>query len=504
MIEKFKSTNINFNHLSNQSIFKLNALKIPSIMKLRNILCLAFLFTLLQASFSHPWKPTHYVIIDTDGGIDDIKAISMLLASPDVRVLAIIASGGTLDPGNTYIKIRTLLDSFHHEGLPLAINYNSPGENFAVPLSMIWGDESSIRIPPANNYIESVKSVIAGETSPIKMISLGSLNSANNLVKEGINFEYIVWSIKSMDPVSGMNYTIDRESADNLLKGNIPLKGVGYTGGVELYNGELAGRIKLINTRYAGILSVILENGSQASDHPFIRYGNDDLVPLFLHYPSLFIQASSNGNNSFFLPPEPGMLSEAIVRILKGETVNTNQVVKSFTSDSSYYMPDIQPYVKEIIDTHGIEEWSSGVLANELHRHLGVFAIVGVKMGIRAREYFHIGVDEMKLVSEAGSTPPLSCMNDGLQVSTGGTPGHGLLTVNNGNPSPSVDFHYKDRILRISLKPEIASMLSGELKEINYVYGLDSNIYWELVRQRSILYWKNLSRYDIFDITEIK
>jgi inosine-uridine nucleoside N-ribohydrolase len=32
------------------------------------------------------------VIIDTDGGIDDIRAITMLLASPDVRVLAITVS----------------------------------------------------------------------------------------------------------------------------------------------------------------------------------------------------------------------------------------------------------------------------------------------------------------------------------------------------------------------------------------------------------------------------
>jgi len=46
--------------------------------------------------YSHPWKPGHYVIIDTDGGIDDIRAITMLLASPDVRVLAITISPGAL------------------------------------------------------------------------------------------------------------------------------------------------------------------------------------------------------------------------------------------------------------------------------------------------------------------------------------------------------------------------------------------------------------------------
>ena len=43
---------------------------------------------------AHPWKPAHYVIIDTDGGIDDMRAISIMLASPDIRVMGIIASGG--------------------------------------------------------------------------------------------------------------------------------------------------------------------------------------------------------------------------------------------------------------------------------------------------------------------------------------------------------------------------------------------------------------------------
>jgi pyrimidine-specific ribonucleoside hydrolase len=121
-------------------------------------------------------------------------------------------------------------------------------------------------------------------------------------------------------------------------------------------------------------------------------------------------------------------------------------------------------------------------------------------MGIRAREYFNTGVDEFMVTSMAGSMPPLSCMNDGLQVSTGATPGHGLLTVKDGAPAPSAEFTYMNRRIRLTLKPEIASLVSNELKEINFVYGLDSDIYWELVRKNSIKYWKNLDRHDIFNI----
>jgi pyrimidine-specific ribonucleoside hydrolase len=187
--------------------------------------------------------------------------------------------------------------------------------------------------------------------------------------------------------------------------------------------------------------------------------------------------------------------------MLKGETVPRNQVIKDLPLDPSFYFDDIKPFVTEIVNKYGIDEWTSGVLANELHRHLGVFAIIGVKMGIRAREYFDTGVDEFTVTSFAGSEPPLSCMNDGLQVSTGATPGHGLLTVRNDTVlSASAVFTYLNRRIRLTLKPEIASKISSELKEINFVYGLDSNIYWELVRKNTIKYWKDLDRHEIFNI----
>jgi len=92
-------------------------------------------------------------------------------------------------------------------------------------------------------------------------------------------------------------------------------------------------------------------------------------------------------------------------------------------------------------------------------------------------------------------------MNDGLQVSTGATPGHGLLTVRNDTIlSPSVEFTYLNRKIRLTLKPEIANKITSELKEINFIYGLDSNIYWELVRKNTIKYWRDLDRHEIFEI----
>jgi hypothetical protein len=75
--------------------------------------------------------------------------------------------------------------------------------------------------------------------------------------------------------------------------------------------------------------------------------------------------------------------------------------------------------------------------------------------------------------------------------------------VLNDSPVPSAEFTYMNHKIRLTLKPEIASLISKELQEINFVYGLDSDIYWELVRKNSIKYWLNLDRHDIFMIEKL-
>ena len=122
-------------------------------------------------------------------------------------------------------------------------------------------------------------------------------------------------------------------------------------------------------------------------------------------------------------------------------------------------------------------------------------------MGIRAREYFGTGVDEMNVASYAGLTPPFSCMNDGLQVSTGATLGHGLISVISDTLRlPQADFNYMNRKIRLSLKPEIRTKVESEIRELSKIYGLDSNIYWELVRKAAIRYWADFDRNEIFTI----
>jgi pyrimidine-specific ribonucleoside hydrolase len=466
--------------------------------------------TLTLTLSSHPWKPSHYVIIDTDGGIDDMRAITMLLASPDVRVLAITVSPGALSAEHAYKKVKSLLNSFYHEGIPVGINRtgkNKP-EEFPFALQTVWGDESGIDPARAPDHIDVITDIISVEKTKISFICLGSMSTAWNALRTIHDFKTqvkdFIWSADGAEDKKGFNYNIDNESSAKMLKQEIPVKIVRKFALTDpgFYNDDLIRSIITINTPYAKKISDFFRSGT-AKTHEFIYEGTDDMVPVFLHYPDLFLNKVI-GNVSECTPSDEPGIKTALLRILRGETVAGNQVIKNLPVDPSFYFDDINPSVNEIIDRYGINEWTAGVLANELHRHLGVFAIIGVKMGIRAREYFDTGVDEFRATSYAGSTPPLSCMNDGIQVSTGATPGHGLLTVRNDTVlQPMVDFTYLNRTIRLTLKPELAEKISSELKEINFIYGLDSNIYWELVRKNTIKYWLDLDRHEIFIIEEL-
>ncbi len=476
--------------------------------KMKRILFILVCISINLTLFSHPWKPGHYVIIDTDGGIDDMKAITMLLASPDVRVLAITVSPGALNTGFAYKKIRSLLNSFYHEGIPVGINRISDfkSSDFQVALNTSWGDENGLdekNAPEANNLISEMLST---ESTKVSFICLGGLSTVSEAIKTLPVFKQqvkeIIWSSDGPENSAGFNYNIDKSSATRVLKGDIPVRIVKGTGDEVFYNDSLLNEISAIPTIYAKKISGYF-NSDIARNHPYSKKGKDEMTVLYLHYPELFTTLLSKKNN-VSTPRNIDSLRTKSVQILAGMTVAKNQVIKDFPVDPSFYFADIEPFVTDIIDRYGIDEWVSGVISSELHRHLGAFTIIGVKMGIRAREYFNTGVDEFSLISYAGSSTPLSCINDGLQVSTGATPGHGLLTVDNDPPtSPSAEFTYMNRKIKLTLKPELAEKISSELKQINFVYGLDSNIYWELVRKNSIKYWLDLDRHDIFTIEEI-
>lgn len=172
-------------------------------------------------------------------------------------------------------------------------------------------------------------------------------------------------------------------------------------------------------------------------------------------------------------------------------------VFSIFPESQELFSPEIN--VKEIISRHGHAEWRAGVLTNELHGHLGIYAVIGVKMGVRATELLRTGIDDIKVTSYAGTRPPVSCINDGLQVSTGGTIGHGLFFISEEKEiHPAATFSFRGNIVSLTLSPTCSAQIKYDVTEGIRRYGLHTEGYWNYIRQLAIHYWEEFDRKEIF------
>jgi len=94
-------------------------------------------------------------------------------------------------------------------------------------------------------------------------------------------------------------------------------------------------------------------------------------------------------------------------------------------------------------------------LGIRLHGHLGPFMVAGLRMGrLALRLLGHPGYHGIQAVVETGTTPPISCMIDGIQMATGCTTGKGNLVVRDGG-EPRATFVAGGKTLRVQLKPQL-------------------------------------------------
>ena len=172
--------------------------------------------------------------------------------------------------------------------------------------------------------------------------------------------------------------------------------------------------------------------------------------------------------------------------------------LKEYPRDPSLFNEIVRPYVDSIIDIHGFEEWKAVLLTNELHRHLGMWSIVGAKMGIRAREVLRAPFDQIDVISFCGYDPPFSCMNDGIQVSTGASLGRATIS-NTHLGQPEAIFIYKGKRLLLKVKPQVKAEIGKVIKGLSEKYGFRSPKYFKELDKISVKYWLEWDRMKIFD-----
>lgn len=465
-------------------------------------------------TIAHSGKPDFHVIIDTDGALDDMRSISMFLAENDIRVLAITCSQGNLLPGSVYEKVNTLLSVYHHEGIPVGI-----GDKLNIELpkwapfaqNIAWGNsvshkDSDIREDAAkllNRTIENYR-------EKVTLIALGSLKTYADWIR--INpqmadkIERIIW-YNSHKVDEGFNYSLSPESFEFIKQTGIPLEIISNQSNPLIVNEKYLASIQGTTSVYGKQIALVHTQSEvkEKINEEHLKLW-DDLIPVYITANILF-ETNTNDNIKYIslnksLPES--LIFETIARLLESATATNNRVFINFPVDSVLYKPEYAKMMNSTIENYGLIEWKAISMTNEIHGHTGIYSIIGAKMGIRAMEYFNVGVNNLTVTTFAGRKPPLSCFNDGIQISSGATIGQGLITVSDSISNiPSATVNFNSQQISISLKPEIAEKMQRDIKHGIEEFGLLTDAYWLYIEKLAINYWTGFNRHDIFIIEEI-
>jgi pyrimidine-specific ribonucleoside hydrolase len=471
---------------------------------------------LLQPAMAH-YKARYHVIVDTDGGIDDFRAICMMLSSPEIEIIAITTVDGILPAEETAQRIRSLLKHFRHEGIPVGIGKSVPGrtetgssgssDKTSMAMSIQWvkgkAAASSASFPDASTLILENMEL---EDMPVDIIALGPLTNLASVLKEdpGIpdQVRMLYWYNDARDK-DDFNLAGDPASAGMMLESGFKLTRISAAGQrLENLNPFLEG-LDTISSRYAKAVRELYSDPAPGFlDHFMAKHLADDCVPLYLLYPEHFVADTTDQQplRCLAYAREDSDLSPLLLAILHSDQEDTNILFSKFPVDPGLFQEDVAPIVPALIEAHGLKEWRIVTVTNEFHEHLGIYSILGAKMGLRAREYFHVGIDELEIISYAGSSPPLSCLNDGLQTSTGATLGHGTIALGDGPVFPKARFIFKNRAIELEVRKDIREKIKADVGYGVQSYGLGSPEYWTYIRKLALGYWLELDRFEIFDI----
>jgi pyrimidine-specific ribonucleoside hydrolase len=479
----------------------------PDIL-LKALIFQAILFSTVVGALAQPIPTitTCSVVIETDCAVDDLRAITMLLSIPDITVNALVATDGTIPPSEGVIKLNALLDTWFMKPIPVIegrelSGINPPWREFNRNVK--WGNSKI-------NKSESQKSlaqILQDSPDKVVFICLGPLSDVADLVKNyKTKIERIIWYNESVNPLKGFNYSCDAASALSMLHSGIRMDVISGLGNREAIFGNAMlsacnGQDNAVSNAFKSVF-IQPEANKRLNENHFGLW--DDMVAVYLLNPELFDMNIIQKNVKIRYNTGYNLkgIEMAIEDIIKGRYKVQDQIVfNSFPSEQGQFRYDIREIMDTVIRLYGPEEWKANVMTDEFHGHLGVFSIVGAKMGIKARELFGVGPDMLSVVSDAGSKPPYSCLNDGIQVSTGATLGMGLIKLSEDSIfRPSAVFTYNNRSIRLTLKKEYLERVNADIQEGIVKFGLMDDGYWKLIRRNAIRYWLEWDRNMIFDV----
>lgn len=457
------------------------------------------------------------VIVDTDMAADDARALALLLASPYFHVMAVVTSDGASPPDDGATNVCRMLGFLKQDGVAVGIGRSLAGPAPAFRTNatgLDWAQLGEPVVPVGGMFSATNLIRFALKSSPDRVIyiCLGPLTNLGDALKDTPELagaiSTVLWFGAPPNAAQpGWNAGRDEAAWKQIAAAGLRVEVIRWPddAAAPVVDEALLDELASVDSPSAELIVRLHSSGRGAE---LVRAKHlrlwDDLVALRFLNPSLGVMSAVAGQPGWWelTGVDPAAVRRAMVATLRMLPPRATVIMADFPTAPQQLLPDVRELAAQIIARHGLEEWKAAVLTSELHRHLGTYSIVGAKMGLRARERFNVALDELHVESRAGLKPPLSCVNDGLQVATGASLGRGTITVvTNGPPACEAVFSYGEIRLRLRLKPEFAKRIAADMAELEKRHGGTTPAYFQDVRGVSLKHWLNFDRSTMFDET---
>ncbi|MFZ5451188.1 MAG: nucleoside hydrolase [Thermodesulfobacteriota bacterium] len=453
------------------------------------------------------------VLVDTDMGLDDVRALALILSDPHLEVKAVVTSEGAASSEAGLGNLRRVMQFLKREDIPLGQGGSS--DKAPPPWRSRSDSLGGARLPaaaaaPVTASGAVIVQVLQAAPDRLTYICLGPLtNLAAVLTRRpelGPRLKVLLYAGAPPEvPDPSWNTARDLEAARQVFASGVQIIACHLKPHPLHLDAGLLKQIRTINTPAARLIGLLYQSPQNqkllGTEH---SQAWDDTIPLYINDPSLGrLELKADTPPVKVLVKWDGVRSRAAyLELLQGGgqalAPRATVVLRRYPTEPWEFRADVQPYVQRIIARHGLEEFKAALLTNELHRHLGTFSILGAKMGIRAREVLGADLDALTVESRAGLKPPLSCFNDGLQAATGASLGRGAIVVRAGESLPAATFRYGSKRLTLCLKDDIFRRLRGEQKALALRFGGMGPEYFREIRAASLKHWLELDRREIF------
>jgi pyrimidine-specific ribonucleoside hydrolase len=454
------------------------------------------------------------VIVDTDMALDDARALALLLHAPEVRPWAIVTSDGACPPDIGATNVLRLLRFLNREEIPVGAGrrLNLPAPAWAErSVTLGWSDLPLSTNAGVVDAATVLRQAFARSTNSVTWFCLGPMSNLADLLRRQPEVKKRigrVWFYGTPPdaPEPGWNTQRDLESARAVFASGLEIVAVQLAKEQSLpFDPALWEAVREIDVPAAKLIARLHAHPNVQRLMAARHFQTWDETPVLLFHEPWLGQLREWAPDSRvrvlenFDPAGARSVYLAELR-LGGAPARELVTLHEFPVAPELFQPDLQPLVNEILRRHGFEEWKVNVLTSELHRHLGLYSILGAKMGLRARELLGASLDELRVESLAGLRPPVSCLNDGLQTATGASLGRGTIRVpETDQPQAGAVFTFGEKRLRLRVRAEAVKPIQAAIRTAIQQHGDLSPAYFAEIRRISLAAWRDLDRTRIFE-----